>query len=349
MATCFGRWHLSVITTCLVLATTTSLAEPLPLIDTHSHLDHGGHLGWLSGALDQAIADMDRIGVRFSIFLPPPQVSELRVVYDCSQLRFATRKHPTRVALVGGGGILNPMIQQTPADAVSEETRQRFRALADEVVACGVRGFGEIAAHHLSLGRHRNHPYEWVPPDHPLMLLLADIAAEKGLPIDLHIDMVPADMPRPERPGFNTNNPEVLKANLATFERLLAHNRNARIIWAHAGTDPLLTRTPALQRELLTRHPNLYMSLRPGPAKAGPPAAAAFDAGGALKQEWLALIRDFADRFVLGSDEFHPAFANSRTTPGVDGLRRLIDQLPPDVAKKVAHENAELLFGKLPE
>ena len=72
-------------------------------------------------------------------------------------------------------------------------------------------------------------------------------------------------MPRPDRPGFNPSNPAVFKENLNAFERLLAHNRKARIIWAHADTDPLLTRTPELQRELLARHPNLYMSLRPGP------------------------------------------------------------------------------------
>ena len=32
--------------------------------------------------------------------------------------------------------------------------------------------------------------------------------------------------------------------DVAAFERLLAHNRNARFVWAHAGTDSLGTRTP---------------------------------------------------------------------------------------------------------
>ena len=32
-----------------------------------------------------------------------------------------------------------------------------------------------------------------LPPDHPLYLLLADIAAQHGVPIDLHMEAVPAD------------------------------------------------------------------------------------------------------------------------------------------------------------
>lgn len=329
-----------------LLVCCTLRAQTPPLIDTHSHLDHAGNLGNLGAALDAALADMERLGVRLSILLPPPQVGGLRVLYDCDALLFAARRQPGRIVLVGGGGTLNPLIHATAPQEVGEEHRQRLRALADEALACGAKGFGEIAAHHLSharMGAH--HPYEWVAPDHPLLLLLADIAAEKGLPIDLHLDLVPADMPRPDRPGFNPSNPPVLKENLAAFERLLAHNRKAKIVWAHAGTDPLLTRTPTLQRELLGRHPNLYMSLRPG--RGGPAPAIALDAQGVLKPDWLALLRDFPDRFVLGSDQFHPPYPGARRTPaeGYDNLRRLIDQLPQELARAIAFENAERLYG----
>ena len=321
-------------------------AQPIPLIDTHSHLDHAGSLGNLEAALQAAVADMDRIGVRLSILLPPPQVMSLRAVYECDALQFAARRHPGRIVLLGGGGTLNPMIQDTAPEAVDEDKRRRFRTLAEQVLGCGAKGFGEITAHHISHGRMgAQHPYEWVPPDHPLLLLLADIAAEKGLPIDLHVDLVPADMPRPDRPGFNPSNPAVFKENLAGFERLLAHNRKANIVWAHAGTDPLLTRTPQRQRDLLGRHPNLHMSLRPGPG--GPHPTFTLDPQGTLKPEWLALLRDFPERFVLGSDQFHPPYPGARRTPaeGYDNLRRLIDQLPPEAGRAIAHGNAERLYG----
>jgi len=332
-----------------VTAASAAAAQTIALVDTHSHLDHGGSLASMGAALEQAIADMNRIGVRHSLFLPPPQVHGLKVVYDCRQLKFAADKYPDRVSLIGGGGTLNPLLQETDPAVVTETVRTKFRELAEEVAACGIKAFGEIAAHHLSLGRMgQQHPYEWVPPDHPLLLLLADIAAEKGIPIDLHLDLVPGDMPRPDRPGFNPQNPEVLKANLAGLERLLAHNRKARIIWAHAGTDPLLTRTPQIQRELLRRHPNLYMSLRPGPPDRGvPPEAIAFGPQGRLKPGWLDLLRDFPDRFVLGSDQFHPPYPAARRVPAeaYDGMRHLIGQLPPDLQRAIAYENAERIFG----
>ena len=52
----------------------------------------------------------------------------------------------------------------------------------------GALGFGEITALHLSF--RRTHPFEETPPDHPLYVLLADIAARLGVPIDIHMEAV---------------------------------------------------------------------------------------------------------------------------------------------------------------
>ena len=102
-----------------------------------------------------------------------------------------------------------------------------FRREAEAIVKAGAVGFGEIAAEHFSSGRG-NHPYESTRPDHPLLLALADIAAEHDMPIDLHMEAVPQDMPFPGRRAGGAN-PENLKENISGLERLLAHNRNARI------------------------------------------------------------------------------------------------------------------------
>ena len=55
----------------------------------------------------------------------------------------------------------------------------------------GAAGFGEMAAEHFSGGT----PYQFAPPDHPLFLLLADIAARHDVPIDQHMNAVPRDGP----------------------------------------------------------------------------------------------------------------------------------------------------------
>jgi len=64
---------------------------------------------------------------------------------------------------------------------------------------------------------------ESVPADHPLLLLLVDIAARHDVPIDLHFDPVLEKMARPD--WAPSTNPAVLPANFPAFERLLAHNR----------------------------------------------------------------------------------------------------------------------------
>lgn len=201
------------------------------------------------------------------------------------------------------------------------------------------------------------HPYQWTAPDHPYLLRLAEIAARRGVPIELHLDLVPQDMATPARlRGGDT--PATLRANLAGFERLLAHARGARIVWAHAGSDPLGFRTAALCRELLARHPNLAMSLRfPARLPAGVPGGEelALDGDGRPSPAWLALVGDFADRFVLGSDAFYPSPA--LRGPGGRGLQfatlaprqreltaAFVAALPREVARQVAGDNARRLY-----
>ena len=156
------------------------------------------------------------------------------------------------------------------------------------------------------------------------------------MPIDLHMEAVPQDMPfPPERRGGA--NPENLKANIAAFERLLAHNRDARIVWLHAGWDLTGLRTTGLMEDLLRRHPNLAMNIKAD--RIGTPASGPFGPDGKIKPAWLAMLQAFPDRFAIGSDEF--------AGDGVDrftNARRLIDQLPSDLTRRVGHENARRLY-----
>jgi len=322
------------------LAAGQAQAAPAYLIDTHVHIDPP--VGVYNG-VPAAIASMDRFGIRQIVLMSPPQPRLRENSYDFDALRFAREKYPGRIFPAAGGTTLNAMIHQTPPAAVTDAVMQKFRAEASRLAAQGAAAFGEIAVHHLSMaGMGPNHPYEATAADHPLLLLLADIAAESGVPIDLHIDLVPQDMTLPPRPIYNPANPAQLTENLSGFERLLDHNPNAKIVWAHAGTDPLGTRTPAVQRALLTRHKNLSMSLRP--ARGGPPPMLALDESRQLKPEWRALIAEFPDRFVLGSDYFHGAGGRGVDEAEFENFWRLVCALPDPVAEAVAHGNAERLY-----
>jgi predicted TIM-barrel fold metal-dependent hydrolase len=329
------------------LVSSSRAAEP-ELIDTHAHLENMGGVGQFAAAREVAVAEMARLGIRRSLLMPPPQAPSNRSLYDIEELRRVVPAQDGRLLLLGGGGSLNPMLHQTAPRDVDDRLRLSFRKRAEEILALGAVGFGEIAVHHLSLPHMGSrHPYESVPADHPLLLLLADIAAEKGVPIDIHFDAVPRDIaPLPPPLLQSPSNPAEIEENLAAFERLLAHNRSARIVWAHAGSDPIRTRTPQLCRELLARHPNLYMSVRA--ARGAPHPAFALDENGRLKPGWLKLFEEFPDRFVLGSDMFHPpqpgAVRAQVMKAALDNLRALVDQLPPDLARRIALENAGRLY-----
>ena len=181
--------------------------------------------------------------------------------------------------------------------------------------------------------------YEYAPADSPLMLLLADIAAEHNVPIDLHMEALPQTIPTPAE--YGPPNPPELHGNIAPFERLLSHNPRAKIIWAHAGSDNIGYRTPELSRRLLQAHPNLYMEIKYDHGFPGkdPPIV-----DGKLKPEWLKLYSDFPDRFIIGSDQhFDPPATAPLARAQQNAL--LLNQLPPGLRKKVAAENALRIYG----
>jgi predicted TIM-barrel fold metal-dependent hydrolase len=214
-----------------------------------------------------------------------------------------------------------------------------------EILAKGGIGFGELTAEHFSL--RNDHPYESAPPDHPLFLLLSDIAAQHGVPLDIHMEAIAEDMPLPQKRRFeSSNNPQILKGNLAAFQRLLVHNRKTKIIWDHVGWCNTGQRTPQLCSDLLEKHPNLFMSfkIRPDSMPGTKPLTEDFR----LKPEWLKLIQAYPDRFIIGSDQFYmPPKAQGQIGPPRGKkmeTAQLLSLLPPDLARKVGHENAVQIF-----
>ena len=282
-----------------------------------------------------ALRAMDNHRVEMTIFLPPPFPPDHPGMYGLPDLELVARRNPGRFAFVAGGESLNPMIHQVAPDKVTPGVIRKFQQEAEAIVKAGAAGFGEFAAEHFSSGRG-GHPYESTIPDHPLLLALADIAAQYGMPIDLHMEAVPEDMPLPGRLA-GRGNPSRLKENITGFERLLAHNRGARIVWAHAGWDLTGERTVALMRSLLTKHPNLYMSVKLDPN--APRRTSPFGSDGTVRPDWLSLLREFADRFLIGSDQFF-----DEGTERLSLARKFVDALPPDVVIRIARENAKHVY-----
>jgi predicted TIM-barrel fold metal-dependent hydrolase len=314
-------------------------AEPAPaltpFVDAHAHFDAANP----QGSVLAALAALPRQNAAMVLFQIPPDTFDHPGHHDAEVVLAEAQKSQGRIGVLGGGGTLNAMIIQSAATGdAGPAIQKKFKERAEELLQEGVIGFGEMTAEHYS----GITPYQYAPADHPLYLLLADIAAAHGVPIDLHMEAVPEDMAVPA--GVKSPpNPPKLHANIAAFERLLAHNPRAKIIWAHAGADGTGQRTPELCRRLLRAHPNLAMEIKADPRARGLNYPLA---DGKLKPEWRALFTEFSDRFIVGSDQHYPEPEGADAAPQRwQEVVRLVDQLPEDVRRKIGTENAARLYA----
>ena len=124
----------------------------------------------------------------------------------------------------------------------------------------------------------------------------------------------------------------------AALEKALAAVPKAVIVLAHAGES-----TPAQLEGLLGRHANLRVDLS-GMHFQRTPALATEK--GPLDPAWKALIEKRPDRFLMGIDVwaarlFEPAMLDRL----MSWTRRVLGELKPDVAERVAFGNAAALLG----
>lgn len=107
----------------------------------------------------------------------------------------------------------------------------------------------------------------------------------------------------------------------------------SKILWAHAG----FTTPPAEVGALVERYRNLWveMSFR----------AHSIMPGERIDPAWRDLFLSHPDRFMVGTD----TYVSDRWAVYiglVDEHRAWLEQLPREVAEKIAYRNAERLFGK---
>jgi predicted TIM-barrel fold metal-dependent hydrolase len=306
-----------------------------PYVEAHTHFDEHD----AGGTIRSALAALGRQNAAKIFLQMPPDTFDHPGHYDAEVILAAAKKYPAKLAVLGGGGTLNAMIQQSVASGdAGPEVQKKFKARAEELLREGVIGFGEMTAEHFD----GITPYQYAPADHPLFLLIADIGAQHGVPIDLHMEAVVKAMPLPSDLKSPPNAPQ-LHENIAAFERLLAHNPRAKIIWAHAGTDGTGNRTPDLCRRLLQAHPNLYMEIKTDTQNVGKNYPLA---DGKIKPEWLKLLVDFSDRFIIGSDQHYPEPKGPEQRWQTVVL--LFNQLPSDVRRKIGTENILHIYSGKP-
>ena len=344
----------------LALAVSQAVAAGAPLIDAQAYTLPSETQPMLTksvqlfkNAEEHMLARMDALGIAMTVVMPNPQPANETNPHDAEILAREYAGIKTRVAVLGGGGSLNRTIQKAVVEGgFDEEDRRFFMRRAKELLDAGAKGFGEIALDKFATGVDGTQ-YQHASPNHPLVKLLAEIAAENDVALVVHMEPIGQAMPRKDKMSESLY-PDTLQPNLPAFMELLAQNRRTRFLWAHLGADVTPVRRPPLVRKMLKMNPNLYMALSPTQRNVGKPHGL-MDEAGHIATEWLAVLQDFPDRFLLGSGQFYlpekmpihvdyrPKAAGAIVEAGV----AFLTQLPPELARRIGFENA-VQFYKLP-
>jgi predicted TIM-barrel fold metal-dependent hydrolase len=281
---------------------TPIIVAELPLIDLHFHPDP---------AWGSVVALFDRLGVRLAGNggSAPDEV-----------LLAEAARNGGRVIAFAGGSQARQLVSRYGQAAWTVGTPEVERFLEDIAVKLRdgrFKGIGELHVNNRMSNLPNTTPFRF-PADSPLMQRLWRLSAEHGVVVSVHMDGEPE--------------------SVAEMERLLASDRRGTWLWAHTGHYA----EPALVRRLLAEHPNLYCELSYRVSISPSRTALAMDNGGRLRDEWRALIEDYPDRFVLGTDI---GFASPALySQHIAFWRLLLTQLSPETAAKLAYRNAERLL-----
>ncbi|OLC38141.1 MAG: hypothetical protein AUH81_04610 [Candidatus Rokubacteria bacterium 13_1_40CM_4_69_5] len=183
--------------------------------------------------------------------------------------------------------------------------------LEDELAKTQARVVGEVHVRQLARKIDRN-------PGEPAFVKTLEVAARHKVPVVIH---------------------DELDARAASaLAAALKAQPGATIILAHGGSA-----SPALMEALLQRHSNLMVDLSGMHFQRTPHLATE---EGPLDPAWKALIEKRPDRFLMGIDVwaarlFEPAMLDRL----MKWTRRVLGELRPEVAQRVAYTNAATLFG----
>jgi predicted TIM-barrel fold metal-dependent hydrolase len=233
------------------------------------------------------------------------------------------RHNVSKVVLLGVGGVQKEDAEWIAAAArahpdrvvagqlVPDPTRPDAAGTLDvELARTKARVMGEVHLRQMSRKIDRN-------PADPAFLDILRLGGLRGVPVVIHYELTP-------------------KAAVA-LERALAVQRDAVIVLAHAGEGK-----PADLEKLLERNVNLMVDLS-GMHFQRTPALASET--GPLDARWKALIEKMPDRFLMGIDVWAPRlFEPVMLDRLMKWTRRVLGQLKPDVAERVAWKNATTLY-----
>jgi predicted TIM-barrel fold metal-dependent hydrolase len=233
----------------------------------------------------------------------------------------AMRKHNvTKVLLLGVGGVQKDDVAWIgaaakkypgiviPAAPVTDPSDAGVAKAAEALDTLKAKALGEVHGRQVSRKIDR---------DPATFGKLFELAASRGVPVVIHH--------------------ELTDAAAKQLETALAAHRKTAVVIAHGGEGP-----PARVDALLARHPNLFFDLSGMHFQRKPALATEM---GPLEPAWKSVIEKHPDRFLIGIDVWAARLFEAATLDKLMAwTRRILGELKPDVAERVAAKNAAAVY-----
>ncbi len=221
--------------------------------------------------------------------------------------------------------LINANVARALVSSSPDEGTRRLYDLDPVRIVPGLRPYHDDVGPNNWETSEKTLPYLQERIDSPIYVALGEI--------HVHIDNLAS-------PIFQNALKRALARNLVlhihsdaqTIRAVLKLAPSAKILWAHAG----LIESPQTVSQVLADFPNVWTDISIRENSIAP--------RGKLSDEWRALFLKHPNRITIGSDTWIPERWTSYENI-IELDRTWLDQLPRDVAEKIAFRNAVELFG----
>lgn len=304
--------HILFLAAIFCIATSqVAISAEIPIIDTHSQVDH-------KIKLNKIIELMDKAGVSKTILSARGKVTPEMI------LEFA-QGNPERII---------PALR-TKGNPYSKNTIKFYKLLKKQSKMAGFKAIAEVIMWHAQKGNKAEKVV--VDPDDKRVNSALKIALEKDWPFIVHIEFAASGSQR--------------QTFMNKFEKMLRNYPQHPFVLIHMGQLSLEEVT-----RLITEHQNIYfitahtnpISLNQSQQPWVNMFSGSIFRGYKLDQKWKETIIKYSDRFILGFDNVFQEHWGEFYLDEVKLWKKVFTELPEDVAHKLAHKNAELLWNLSP-
>ncbi len=300
-------WRCIIVPLAVLTLSSTLHAGEIPLIDAHSQIDRH---------IDPAdvVQFLDDAGIAH-VILSARGKTKARTIATLA------RNHPKRItaAVRTKGGFYQKNTPKYHRVLDAQLAMPEFSAMAEVILwhAEKPSRAGTIKAAKVI-----------VPPTDGRVQAALKATIERGWPFIFHIEFAAAESDA--------------RHFMAAMEATLAAHPSHPFALIHMGQ-----LGPEIVQRLIDRHPNIhFITAHTTPItteRSRQPWVNMFD-GAHLSKEWANLVLRHPNRFVLGFDNVWADHWGSRYVETAAFWRRALKQLPEDVARAIAHRNAERLW-----